>query len=65
MNAIRDYYRRHVYLSNLIDETHYLLVRMEPHEDARIRPVRARHLRKLLRYKRRAKGRTPQFKWSD
>jgi hypothetical protein len=65
MNVLRDYYRRHVYLSNLIDETHYLLVRMAPHEDARIRPVRVRHLRKLLRYKRRAKGHSQQFKRSN
>lgn len=56
MNAIRNYYRRHVYLSNLIDETHYLLTRMEPHEDAKVRPLRVKHLNKLLRYKRRAKG---------
>lgn len=28
MNTIRDFYRRHVYLSNLIDEAHYLLNRM-------------------------------------
>ena len=56
MNAIRDYYRRHVYLSNLIDETHYFLNRMEPHEGARVRPARLSHARKLLRYKRRAKG---------
>ncbi|ANY85973.1 MULTISPECIES: hypothetical protein [Pseudomonas] len=56
MNAIRDYYRRHVYLANLIDETHYLLIRMEPHEDAKVRPLRVKHLNKLLRYKRRAKG---------
>lgn len=56
MNAIRDYYRRHLYLSNLIDEAHYLLSRMEPHEGARVRPTRLSHALKLLRYKRRAKG---------
>ncbi|MEX5364405.1 hypothetical protein [Pseudomonas guariconensis] len=56
MNAIRDYYRRHVYVSSLIDEIHYLLNRVEPHEDVKVRPVRVRHLNKLLRYKRRAKG---------
>jgi len=56
MNVIGDYYRRHAYLSNLIDETHYLLARMEPYEVVRIRPVRVGRLRKLFRYKRRAKG---------
>ena len=65
MNVIREYYRRHVYLSNLIDETHYLLARMEPQEDSKVRPSRITHLRKLLRYKRRAKGCTKQPKWSN
>lgn len=56
MNAIRDYYRRHGYLLNLIDETYYLLNRIEPHEGAKVRPVRLSHALKLFRYKRRAKG---------
>ncbi|HCT7937123.1 hypothetical protein AAA529_07650 [Pseudomonas aeruginosa] len=56
MNAVRDYYLRHVYLFHLIDETYFLMGRMEPHEDAKVRPQRVKHLRKLLRYKRRAKG---------
>ena len=64
MNAIRDYYRRNVYLSNLVDETCYLLNRMEPHEGARVRPARLRHLRKLFRYKRRAKGAKAAFSLS-
>lgn len=64
MNAIRDYYRRNVYLSNLVDETCFLLSRMEPHEGARIRPARLNHLRKLFRYNRRAKGAKGTFSLS-
>lgn len=56
MNALRDYYRRNVYLSNLIDEMHYQLNLAEPFEGARVRGARKRHLLKLFKYKRRAKG---------
>lgn len=62
---LQDYYRRHAYLSNLIDETHYLLTRMEPQEDSKVRTSRITHLCKLLRYKRRAKGCTNEPKRSN
>jgi len=57
MSTIRDYRRRNAYLLHLIDEVHCLLTRMEPFECARVKPARVRHLSKLMRYKRRAKGR--------
>jgi|GEM_PF-5224703 len=65
MDVIREYYRRVVCPSNLIDKTHSLLARMEPQEDSKVRPSRVALLRKLLLYKRRAKGCTKQPKWSN
>ena len=65
MNAYREYRRRNKYLLCMIDETHYMLTRMEPQEGSKVRPSRVAHLRKLLRYKRRAKGCTKKLNWSN
>jgi hypothetical protein len=40
----------------LIDEMHWQLVQAEPIEGARVRAARKKHLFKLFKYKRRAKG---------
>ncbi len=56
MNDFRDYRRRNKYRLCLNDELHDQLSLAEPFEGARIRPARKRHLLKLLRYKRQAKG---------
>lgn len=55
MNAFREYRRRNKYLLSLIDEMR-IIDRAEPFEGARIRSARKKHLLKLFKYKRRARG---------
>ncbi|WMN19257.1 hypothetical protein QL104_07570 [Pseudomonas piscis] len=56
MNAFNEYRCRNKYLLALIDELHYQLALAEPFEGARVRATRKKHLFKLFKYKRRAKG---------
>ncbi|MFJ2549522.1 hypothetical protein ACIOVF_24090 [Pseudomonas sp. NPDC087612] len=56
MNAFREYRRRNKYRLCLIDELYFQLNLAEPFEGARVRAARMRHLLKLFKYKRRAKG---------
>ena len=56
MNALREYQRRNKYRLCLIDELHDQLSLAEPFEGARVRASRKKHLLKLFKYKRRAKG---------
>ncbi|GEM_PF-4991166 len=57
MIGFPEHRHRHRYLLNLIDERHFLFKRWDPHaESEKVKPARLRHMLKLMRYGRKAKG---------